>query len=189
MKLIDESFCRARTPVAVIDCGATGEALLVRGLLESMNAVVMLHQPGTPGDFLLLLAEGDRAPKFIVICAHGDENGIILGSFASNIDSSVLVDGILPPTALSGRVNLPGRVVLSTACGTGIDKFAAAFLEGGVSAYIAASEYPEATDVLLFVHHFFHEVLCRGLSPQSACARASSYDRTSEQFAFHAPEC
>jgi hypothetical protein len=188
MKLVDESFFRPRIPVAVIDCGATGEALLVRGLLENMNAIVLFHQPGTPSDFLLLLAEGDRAPRFIVICAHGDGNGIILGSFASNVDASVLVDGSLPPAALSGRINLPGCVVLSTACMTGMERFATAFLKGGVSAYIAATEYPEGAGVLLFVHHFFHEVLCHGLSPQAAYARANSCGGSTARFSLHPQE-
>jgi len=57
MKTVDQSFHVPRVPVAVIDCGATGEALLLRGLLENMGAVVTLHQPGTPRDFLLVLGK------------------------------------------------------------------------------------------------------------------------------------
>src|SRR5262249_42529973 len=66
---------RPRLPVAVIDCRATAEALLLRALLESMSAVVTLHQPGTPNDFLLVLGQGSDASAFLVICGHGDENG------------------------------------------------------------------------------------------------------------------
>jgi hypothetical protein len=92
MKFVDQSFHVPRTPVAVVDCGATGEALLLRALLENMNAVVILHQPGTPEDFLLVLADED-APQFIVICAHGDDNGIVFGTYAPHIDTSCLVHG------------------------------------------------------------------------------------------------
>ncbi len=179
------SFFRPRIPAAVIDCGATGEAMLVRGLLETMNAVVILHQPGTPGDLLLLLGQGAAAPRFIVICAHGDENGIVLGSFAPHVDTTDLVEGSLPPARLSGRINLPGAIVLSTACDTGADRFAAAFLQGGVSAYIAPAGCPEGDDAALFVHHFFHEILCRGSSVEAAYERARAYDDASAQFMLH----
>lgn len=176
MKFVDQSFYVPRIPVAVVDCGATGEALLLRSLLESMNAVVTLHQPGTPADFLLVLSETNDAPNFIALCAHGDENGFVFGSYASDIDTSCLVNGSLPSQALVGKVSLAGRVVLSTACGTGSKAFGEVFLAAGVRAYIAPSTEPEGADVALFLHHFFHEVLCRGSAPESAYSRAHSYD-------------
>ena len=64
MKTVDQSFYFPRVPVAVIDRGATAEALQLRALLESKSAVVTLYQPGTPEDFLLvddLLNGGPRA--------------------------------------------------------------------------------------------------------------------------------
>ena len=159
--------------------------MAIRGLLEIMNAVVVLHQPGTPSDFMLLLGQGEDAPDFIVICAHGDENGIVLASFASQIDTTGLIEGSLPATTLFGRVHLPGSVVLSTACSTGLGQFATAFLDGGARAYIAAPDYPEGDDVLLFVHHFFHEILCRASTPEAAYARARAYDDASAKFVLH----
>jgi hypothetical protein len=182
MKTIDQSFYAPRLPVAVIDCGATGEALLLRALLESMSAVVTLHQPGTPNDFLLVVGQGGDAPAFLVICGHGDENGLVFGEYAPDVDVSCLVNGSLPARALASRVDLPGRVVLSTACATGSQEFGRAFIEGGVRAYIAPSSYPDGADAALFLHHFFHHVLCRGAAPEAAYLHARSYDRESAKF-------
>jgi hypothetical protein len=184
MKFVDQSFHVPRTPVAVVDCGATGEALLLRALLENMNAVVILHQPGTPEDFLLVLADED-APQFIVICAHGDDNGIVFGTYAPHIDTSCLVHGSLPARAIAGSVRLPGRTVVSTACGTGSSDFARALMAGGVRAYIAPASAPEGTHVPLFLHHFFYDLLVRGASSEAADQRARDYDEESTAFLLH----
>jgi hypothetical protein len=187
MKTVDQSFHVPRVPVAVIDCGATGEGLVLRGLLENMGAVVTLHQPGTPGDFLLVLGQGGGAPAFMVICGHGDEHGLIFGDYAPDIDTSCLVQGRLPPRALAGKVDLPGRVVLSTACGTGSPEFGKAFIAGGVRAYIAPASYPDGASALLFLHHFFHDILCRGAEPEAAYLRARSHDEESAMFKLEGP--
>jgi hypothetical protein len=39
---------------------------------------------------------------------------------------------------------------------------------GGVRAYVAPSSYPDGADALLFLHHFFHNILCRGLALETA---------------------
>lgn len=182
MKIVDQSFHVPRVPVVVIDCGATGEALLLRGLLENMGAVVALHQPGTPGDFLLVLGQGSDAPAFVVICGHGDEFGLIFGDYAPDIDTSCLVQGRMPARALAGKIKLPGRVVLSTACGTGSPEFGKAFIAGGVRAYIAPASYPEGAAALLFVHHFFYGILCCRKEAEAAYLHARSYDEESAKF-------
>jgi hypothetical protein len=188
MKTVDQSFYVPRVPVAVIDCGETSEALLLRGLLENMGAVVALHQPGTPADFLLVLGQGRDAPGFIVICGHGDENGLVFGDYAPDIDTSCLVQGSMPARALAGKVDLPNRVVLSTACATGSPEFGRAFIAGSVRAYIAPASYPEGAAALLFAHHFFYSILCCGMEPEAACLQARSYDEESGKFTLQGPQ-
>ena len=185
MRAIDQSFSIPRTPVAIIDCGDAPEAGAIRGLLENMGAVVTMHLPGTPGDFLLALGQGELAPEFVIICGHGDENGIVFGEYAPGIDTSGLVAGALPARALAGKIALPGRVVLSTACDSGAEDFARTFLDGGVRAYIGPLSSPDATDALLFVHHFFHNILRRGVTSKAAWLRARSYDEESGTFMYY----
>lgn len=71
---VDERFCRPRVPVSV---GDSGEALLIRAILENLGAVVTLHLPGVPEDFRLILDRAEAAPRHLVICGHGDEVGLL----------------------------------------------------------------------------------------------------------------
>jgi hypothetical protein len=68
--------------------GDTGEALLVRSILKSLGARVLLHLVGTPEDFLRILAQGEAAPRCIVIWGHGDENGLVFGAYGNGIGST-----------------------------------------------------------------------------------------------------
>jgi hypothetical protein len=186
MSPIDQSFDFPRTPIAVVDWGpSTGEALLIRALLESLGATVTLHQPGTPKDFLRVLSQGEAAASALVICAHGDANGFVFGQYAAEIDTSCLVDGSVPARAIAGNVHLPGRIVVSTACCTGTVAFGRAFTDGGVRAYIAPSSQPEGADVPLFLHHLFHQLLRRGAEVEAAWTHAQGYDEQSAMFVLY----
>jgi len=133
--IVDQEFYRPRPAAAVVVLGDTGEALLVRAVLESLGTAVFLHLIGTPQDFLRVIGQGDAAPRYTVICGHGDQTGLVFGEFGEGIDVTALERGSMPPAALTGRVDLPGKIVLSTACRTGSSAFAEAFLGGGVAAY------------------------------------------------------
>jgi hypothetical protein len=188
MRPIDQSFDFPRTPVGVVGwASGAGEAQLTRALLESLGAVVTLHQPGTPSDFLRVLGQGDSAGSALVICAHGDANGFVFGDYAPGIDTSCLINGSMPAQAIAGNVRLPGRIVVSTACGTGSAAFAKAFTEGGLSAYIAPSHEPEGADVPLFLHLLFHQLLRRGAHVEAAFAHARGYDEQGAMFVLHRP--
>ncbi|WP_184705039.1 hypothetical protein [Rhizobium lusitanum] len=174
--MIDKSFSWPREPVAIVAIGDSGEALLLRAVLESLGAVVLLHLPGTPDDVLKCLDQGADAPEYIILSGHGDETGFVLGEFVEEIDTSALVKGSLPPANLMSRINLPGKVVLSTACLTGNEAFAQAFLSGGVRAYIAPAEYPDGAAIPLFVHGFFYHLLQKQASLEEALNLASAFD-------------
>jgi hypothetical protein len=187
--VIDERFDVPRAPAAVVAVGDTGEALLVRGILESLGAVVSLHLIGTPQDFLRVIGQGEAAPCYIVICGHGDETGLVFGDYGEGIDTTALERGAMPPTAMAARVDLPGKIVVSTACRTGSSAFGQGFLRGGVAAYIAPSGYPDGAAAALFVHLLFHRILSKGESPALAFARVQGADVEFETFTLvHAPE-
>lgn len=174
--IVDETFFHPRTPVAVVAVGEASEALLVRAILESLGAAVSVHLPGTPHDFLQVIGQGSAAPGYLVICGHGDENGLVFGEYGEDINVAVLDKGSMPPSALAGRVSLPGKVVVSTACATGTTAFGAAFLSGGASAYIAPGGYPEGADAGLFVHILFHQFLRKNALPATAVRKVQSHD-------------
>lgn len=173
---IDQAFFHPRTPVAVVAIGEASEAFLVRAILESLGAAVSLHLLGTPHDFLQVVRQGSAAPGYIVICGHGDERGLVFGEYGEDIDVSLLDRGSLPPSAFAGLVDLPGKVVVSTACATGTKAFKEAFVQGGVSAYVAPSDYPEGADAGLFIHILFYQLLRKNVSVGAAVHKVQSYD-------------
>jgi hypothetical protein len=173
---LDEKFFVPRTPVSVIAIGETSEALLVRAILENLGAVVSLHLIGAPQDFLLVLEQGESAPAYVVICGHGDERGLIFGAYGVDIDLALLVEGSMPATSVAGRVDLPGAIVVSTACRTGSRSFADAFLSGRASAYIAPTGDPQGSDAALFVHLLFDQLLQRRKTLAQALHRLQTYD-------------
>ena len=145
------------------------EALLIRAILESLRAAVTLQLPGTPQDFLEVLAQGELAPRYIVV---SDRGGFLFGDYDRGIDTTMLVEGSLPADAIASRVHLPGKVVISTACETGTEVFGAAFTRGKVAAYVAPSGSPEGAIVPLFVHCLFHQLLQRKTPLDAALRRA-----------------
>ncbi|WP_077960208.1 hypothetical protein [Ensifer adhaerens] len=184
--MIDQTFLFPRLPVAVVDIGDTLEALLIRSMLESLGAVVTLHLPGTPGDFLTLIGAGDGVHKHLVICGHGDENGFVFGDYIEEIDTSMLVEGSLPPSVVAGHARLDGKIVLSTCCETGGEAYGDAFVrKGGAALYVAPDGSPEGADAPLFVHCFFHALFARKQTPEAALERARSYDEAASMFAGH----
>ena len=186
---IDTRFYSPRTPIAIVDYGATSEAHALRVLLELMGAVTLLHQPGTPEDLLLILGQGEAAPPYVVLCGHGDQVGLVLGEYAPSIDTTALEGTSMPPPAIAGRIHLPGRTVINTACLAGREEMGRAFLRGGLRAYIAPDDYPEGRDVLLFLLHLFHPLLARGRDwVEEAWERAAAYDEESRMWLLHTPE-
>ncbi|MBB6100024.1 hypothetical protein HNR42_003489 [Deinobacterium chartae] len=184
---VDGRFFAPRTPVSVVNYGATDEALLIRAMLEHLGCVVTLHWPGTPEDFLLVL-EQQVAPPYMVLCGHGDEKGLLFETYIPEIDVSALEGIHLPPRSIAARVRLPGCVILSTACMSGTGEMAAAMLAGGARAYIAPEDYPAGADVGLFVLSFFHALLERGMSVEQAWKRAVRTDPEFGMFGFFTPQ-
>lgn len=185
----DEQYYHPRTSASVIAIGDGHEALLIRSVLESLGAVVLLHLIGTPEDFLLTLEHTRQDPKFVVICGHGDANGLVFGDYANEVDTSPLIDGSLPATAIAARACLPEAVVLSTACLSGNRRFGQAFLDAGAAAYVAPADYPDGADIALFVHLFFHAVIQRKQRVEDAFNRLHDFDPVFEMLRlYHSPQ-
>ncbi len=184
--IIDEQFHAPRTPIAVVAIGDSGESLLVRSILENLGASVTLHLIGTPEDFLRVLGQGESAPRYVVICGHGDENGFVFGEYTEGIDVSALTNGSMPPAAIAARVALPGRIVVSTACYSGTPAFSEAFHAGRVAAYIAPDGDPDGAAAALFVHLLFHRLLHKGVAPNEAFREVLEHDEEFRMFTISA---
>ncbi len=108
---VDTRFRYKRFPVAIVDIGGTGhDACTYRLVLEKLGAVVHFHLPGTPRDFLEILKQGADGPPFLIICAHGDDNGLVFPFDVIVIaserfeETKNLVTGIAYPANKYGKV-------------------------------------------------------------------------------------
>lgn len=74
--MVDHNFLFPRTAVSIIAIGDTGEALLLRAVLESLGASVRLHLPGTPEDILVCLKQPDNPPPISSSAAMAMKTGL-----------------------------------------------------------------------------------------------------------------
>lgn len=183
--MVDRNFFFPRTAVGIVAVGDSGEALLLRAMLESLGASVRLYLPGTPEDILACLKLPDQPPPYLIISGHGDENGLVVGEFDTEVTRIGLKDGSMCADILSGDIDLRDTVVFSTACCTGSEAFAKAFMEGGARAYIASPGYPGDAA-------FRSSVLLRTPHPQiiaGGCTAARKYARYRWPAGIHAFYC
>jgi hypothetical protein len=184
---VDARFYRPRPAVAIADCGGVGhDAHFIRSLLEQLGAAVTLHLVGTPGDLLQVLGQGHAAAPYLIVCCHGDDNGLVFGEYAPEIDTSMLVAGSMPPECIAKHIDLPDCVVINTGCGAGERRMAEAFMSGQLKAYIGTVEpTPESTAEPLFFAHFFYKLFGTGCSEREAWEHAACYDESSRQYVLY----
>lgn len=122
------------------------EAYALRAILEYEGLRVNWFPIATWGQLRHLLT-GEHAPaRHLVICCHGDEQGIVLEGLAPED----VPPARLTPELVRRHASLHGCVVVVTGCVTGSAEMARAFLDAGCAAYIAPDGCPQSA--LLFPH-------------------------------------
>lgn len=104
------------------------------------------------------------------------KRGLIFGAFRESIDTASLRDGSMPPEVIAQHADLPGTSIVSTACLSGSQAFASAFLENGSHCVIGPDGYPDGADAGLFIHLLFHRLLRCGEPLSQALETIRSYD-------------
>ena len=171
-KPVEAEFYVPLLPVSIMQVSGGGEFL--RSLLESLRCFVTLHRPGTPGDSLKIIALRENAPRYLIICGHGTEDGLYFGEYIPEIDTSMLRNECLPAAAIQETVSLPGCTIISATCYGGQPSMAEAFLAGGVKAYIGSPEAPDGMAMNVFLVNFFYAVMEKGLSDEDAWRQAAA---------------
>jgi len=170
-KPVDTEFDTPRLAVSIAAVDSGGMEF-IRTILEALDCVVHLHAIGTPSDFLKVIAQGDNAPRYMIVNGHGTEDGLFFGDYGVPVDTSMLRNESMPPEAIRQHVNLPGCTVFSYSCYGGTKEMAEAFLAGGAAAYIGCRCGPNVTAMSLFLFHFLHGVTSKKLSDRDAWHRA-----------------
>lgn len=133
-------------PISIILVSYTeGEAITLRGVLESFNHRVEIHLVGSRSQFLEILRGNIPTFRHILLSSHGDKGGFVIP-----------YQNPLFAEELAQAVRLPGHIVTSLGCMTGTEALASAFLGGGCEAYIAPADGVEANAAMLFAIHLFY---------------------------------
>lgn len=159
--------------VTIIGIGDSGEAQLLRALLEQLGLEVNLKLCGKPSDFFTAMSNVTIRTDATIISAHGDEDGIIFPEMAPGVDPLQLPNDRITPSLINQHAKDVSAFVLSLACSSGTKEFARAFSGAGVKDYMAPEGDPEGADVPLFVHLFFHQLLHHETTFTDALAAAN----------------
>lgn len=169
---VEAKFYVPLLPISVVQVSGGGEFL--RSMLESLRCAVTLYRPGTPGDFLKVIALGENAPRYMIICGHGAEDGLYFGEYIPEIDTSMLRNECLPAASVQAEAALSGCTVISATCYGGQPAMAGAFLSSGVTAYIGSPEEPDGMAMNVFLVNFFFAIMEKSLSDEDAWRYAAA---------------
>lgn len=184
-KPVDTEFQCPRIPVEIVDLGGSGEGESLRSILENLHCVVLCHWIGAPMDFLKVISQGTACAPYLIVSGHGYDGHLTFGQYADHIDTSMLINGRMPPTCVEQHVRLPDCTVINTCCSGGTKQLARAFLKGRLRAYIGSVDDVEGDAVPLFIGHFFYQLPRVGFSVRKAWEFAASYDDESRQFVLY----
>ena len=149
--------------IAVVVLDSDFEALLLRQSIEWMGEFevpVDLIPVGRCAHLIAVLRGEATDAAHVVLCCHGDDEGIILPELHSSIAAEEPYTGHFGDQAIRREARLDSRVVLSTGCSTGA--LAPAFLAAGASAYIAPTGDPDGAAPFAFVAMFYYHLLSLG---------------------------
>lgn len=141
--------------ISVIGIGDSGEARLLRDLLEAQGHELRLALAGKPSDVFDGFSFFDSVADAAIVSAHGDGRGIFFPEMAPGIDEIELPDDRLTPHLFRHHLIEAPPLVVSTACDSGTSGFADAFRHAGARAYIAPENDPEGADIAIWVAVFF----------------------------------
>ncbi|MCE2436050.1 MAG: hypothetical protein J4F29_24520 [Candidatus Latescibacteria bacterium] len=178
---VETQFYAKQNPIGIICIGDFEEAHTIRTFAEQLNLVVRFYRMGTPGDFLKVISREPELPPCIIICGHGDENGIVFGDYMEGIDTSMLKDESMPPESIEKHANLTDRIVVNTCCVGGTDAMASAFLKSNPRCYIGSLDYQNAASTSIFLTLFLDQLLRKNKPALEASRHFAFYDSNGRQ--------
>ena len=158
---------KTATIIAIDDWSATA----LRATLEVYNYRVTTHWVGSRKELTMLL-DGSLPleDELIILACHGDEQGIVIPG-----------EPQLGSQELGSIAKLQDKTVLSLGCMTGTPAFRDAFVKAGARAYVAPTDYPDASSALVFAAVFCYE-LSKGTSVSEATKKAAGTDDETGMF-------
>jgi hypothetical protein len=167
------------------DVGNEYEA--IRQTLEYFGYEVFRRAIGRPANFVNIINGEDelfaQLPIWI-LSVHGEDSCFLMPELAEDIYEQeeprqpIDADFLLK----NGRFNK--QLILTTGCSLGTGRMAQAFIQNQATVYIATPEYVEGNASLLFIHHFFYQLLKKPQRFKEAFLKANAIDEETQAFRF-----
>lgn len=155
------------------------ESMAIRAALESFGASVTLDLIGRPNDLIDILSGNDLPHKmdYLLLNFHGDEGRFCLPELGEEVYEENEPRSIyFEPQHVLTYCQLQGVKVIAAGCTLGWQQLATAFLESGCHSYLAPDDYIEGNANLMFLIHFFYEIITNHRSQQEAFELAQATD-------------
>lgn len=159
----------------VVDIRLEGEGIALRAALEQYSMFVRRFAVGQARHLIRLLSGEEPTSQYVILSCHGYDGTILLPELDEQLEGTQPIHRRLTADAVREVVRLKDRVVISTGCETGTEELAAAFLDGGCSAYIAPTRAPYLHTSFTAVTLIFYG-LADGRTLSEACGRLHEYD-------------
>ncbi len=160
------------TPVDILVMADSTESYAIRSILESFGIQTRTHYIGNVRHLISLLKEQDYLYETIIICCHGDKEGLLIPELSTDLEETMPFRKRLNALNLLEILSLNNRLVINTGCCLGNKEFAQSFLASGTRAYIGALDYIEASAMLMFVVNFAYFYFVMKLSIKDAFDKA-----------------
>lgn len=160
------------TAVDIIVIRDSIEFYAIRAILESLNIQTRTHYIGNVRHLMALLQKPGYLYKTIIICCHGDAEGLLLPELSAELEKNMPFHKRLNSSNLLEILDLDAHLVINTGCCLGREAFAQSFLAKGVSAYIGATCYIEASTMLVFIVNFAYFYFAKNLPRKEAFNKA-----------------
>ena len=171
--------------IHILEIEAALEAQALRASAEYWGAQVGVTWVGNSAQIVDLLSQ-EPPHELILICAHGDQRGVLLPPLADEVKAHFPFHDVISPDDFASFMRLEGNVVLCSGCVTGTEAMARAFLSCGARSFIAPANYPDGSPALLFELMFVFTFLKNGGDVQAAFDVANQQVEGDDRFrVFH----
>src|SRR5262249_55631932 len=94
----------------------TLEAITLRGVLESFNIEVRCHFVGHVKQLVSLLDGSTPLAPLVILCCHGDEDGMVLPELALQLEKDMPYHTRLTAADCAEFLDLKENLVINTGC-------------------------------------------------------------------------
>ena len=165
--------------VAIESCN---ELIALRSTLEYWEVKTNIFWIGQPKHIVEVLNGENTRSKHIVLGGHGESKGFNMVELERKLSMSQPFTTLMTPKDVENNLVFKGNVVVSSACMTGSQEMADAFLNKGADIYIAPNDYPDGNAALYFLNSFYYYLFCKDLPVKEAFSRAKARDKCMAMF-------